>query len=71
MVDILIVEDNRELAGLLCDFLQAENYTVSIADTGEKALALYEQGGARLIVLVVVRPDNQEGQAERTPSRGG
>lgn len=56
MVDILIVEDNRELAGLLCDFLQAENYTVSIADTGEKALALYEQGGARLIVLDVVLP---------------
>ena len=29
MIDILIVEDNKELAELLCDFLRAENYTVS------------------------------------------
>lgn len=55
-MDILIVEDNRELAGLLCDFLHAENYTVSVAETGEKALALYERYGARLVVLDVVLP---------------
>ena len=47
MVDILIVEDNPELAGLLCDFLRGENYTVSVADSGEKALKLYEQYGAK------------------------
>ena len=35
MVDILLVEDNNELSGLLCEFLRAENYTVSIADNGE------------------------------------
>lgn len=29
VIDILIVEDNSELCGLLCDFLRAENYTVS------------------------------------------
>lgn len=56
MTDILIVEDNKELAGLLCDFLRAENYTVSIADTGEKALSLYEKYGARLIVLDIMLP---------------
>lgn len=56
MVDILIVEDNKELAGLLCDFLRAENYTVSIAETGEKALLLYEKYGARLIVLDIMLP---------------
>ena len=26
MTDILIVEDNEELADILCDFLRAENY---------------------------------------------
>ena len=56
MVDILIVEDNKELANLLCDFLRAENYTVSIAETGEKALLLYEKYGAKLIVLDIMLP---------------
>jgi len=56
MIDILIVEDNKELADLLCDFLRAENYVASIAGTGEKALALYEKYGARLIVLDIMLP---------------
>lgn len=56
MTDILIVEDNKELAELLCDFLRAENYTVSIAQSGEKALSLYEKYGARLIVLDIMLP---------------
>lgn len=56
MTDILIVEDNEELADILCDFLRAENYTVSVAKTGEKALSLYEKYGARLIVLDIMLP---------------
>ena len=43
MTDILVVEDNRELGELLCDFLRAENYTVSLAQSGERALELYER----------------------------
>ena len=56
MIDILIVEDNKELADLLCDFLRAENYTVSVAESGEKALQLYQRYGARLLVLDVMLP---------------
>jgi len=56
LIDVLIVEDNKELAGLLCDFLRAENYTVSVAESGEKALSLYERYGARLIVLDIMLP---------------
>ena len=56
MTDILVVEDNKELAGLLCDFLRAENYIVSIAEDGEKALHLYEQYGAKLVVLDIMLP---------------
>lgn len=55
-MDILIIEDNEELASLLCDFLRAEHYTVSVAGTGEKALSLYETYGARLIVLDIMLP---------------
>lgn len=56
MLDILIVEDNREIAALLCDFLRKENYVVSAADTGEKALDLYERYGAKLILLDIMLP---------------
>lgn len=56
MLDIIIVEDNKEIGTLLCDFLRKENYAVSIADTGEKALALYEKYGAKLIVLDIMLP---------------
>lgn len=56
MLDILIVEDNKEIGTLLCDFLRKENYAVSTADTGEKALALYEKYGAKLIVLDIMLP---------------
>lgn len=56
MIDVLIVEDNQEIGALLCDFLRKENYVVSVAPTGEKALALYEAYGARLIVLDVMLP---------------
>lgn len=56
MLDILIVEDNKEIGNLLCDFLRNENYTVSVAQTGEKALELYEKYGARVIVLDIMLP---------------
>ena len=56
MTDILIVEDNTELSVLLCDFLRAEGYTVSTAETGEKALSLYERYGARLVLLDINLP---------------
>lgn len=57
MVDILIAEDNKEICGLLADFLRAQNYTVSTAETGAKALSLYEKYGARLILLDINLPD--------------
>lgn len=56
MLDILIVEDNIEIATLLCDFLRKENYTVSIANTGEKAMDIYEKYGAKLILLDIMLP---------------
>lgn len=54
MLDILIVEDNAEIGTVLCDFLRKDNYTVSVVDSGEKALALWEKYGAKLIVLDIM-----------------
>ena len=56
LIDILIVEDNKELAMVLCDFLRAEGYTVSTSENAEKALSLYRRYGARLVVLDIMLP---------------
>lgn len=55
-MDILIIEDNKELLRLLTDFLRAEEYTVSTAESGEKAVELYEKYGARLVLLDINLP---------------
>ena len=57
MTDILIVEDDKELAGLLTDFLRAEGYTVSSVDSGDRAVQLFERYGSRLVVLDINLPD--------------
>ena len=56
MIDILIIEDNKELCTLLCDFLRGENYTVSMADSAEKGMELYEKYGAKLVLLDINLP---------------
>ena len=56
MLDILIVEDNKEIAGLLQAFLRKENYAVSVADSGEKALDLFSKYGAKLVILDIMLP---------------
>ena len=50
MTDILIVEDDKELADLLTDFLREEGYVVSSVNSGERAVHLFERYGARLVV---------------------
>lgn len=57
MLDILIVEDNKEIGGLVSDFLRKENYTVSVADNGEKAMDIFERYGAKLVILDLMLPD--------------
>ena len=56
MIDILITEDNKELSTLMSDFLRAEGYTVTVADSGEKALNIFEKYGARLVLLDIMLP---------------
>lgn len=56
MVDILIVEDNEELARLLRSFLLDAHYTVCIAKSGEEALQIYGQCPAKLVVLDIMLP---------------
>ncbi len=55
-MDILIVEDNEEIGGLLQDFLEAEGYDVYLATSGEEALEVYEEETAKLVVLDIMLP---------------
>ena len=57
MTDILIVEDDKELAGLITDFLRTEGYIVSAVESGERAVELFDRYGARLVVLDINLPD--------------
>lgn len=56
MLDIIIVEDNEDIGKLLCDFLRKENYTVSVAKSGEQALSLFERYGAKMVILDIMLP---------------
>lgn len=57
MTDILIVEDDKELAGLMTDFLRTEGYIVSAVESGGRAVELFDRYGARLVVLDINLPD--------------
>lgn len=56
MTDILIVEDNKELAEVLGDFLRAEGYIVSTALSAEHAVSMFERYVAKLVILDIMLP---------------
>ena len=56
MADIIIVEDNEEIGGLLSDFLEAEGYDTYLALSGEEALEVYAEEYAKLIILDIMLP---------------
>lgn len=56
MTDIIIVEDNKEMAALLCDFINAEGYSTAHFTKGEDALSFFDKEGARLVILDVMLP---------------
>ena len=57
MADIIVVEDNEEIGGLLSDFLKAEGYDTYLACSGEEALEIYEAEGAKLVLLDIMLPE--------------
>ena len=57
MLDILIVEDNKEIGNILSAFLRKNNYAVSVVESGEKAMELFEMYGAKLVILDLMLPE--------------
>ena len=56
MYDILMVEDEKELANLLSIFIEKVGYTVLRAASGEEALACLEKEQAKLLLLDITLP---------------
>lgn len=56
MADIIVVEDNQEIGGLLYDFLIAEGYDTYLAGSGEEALEIYASEGCKLLLLDIMLP---------------
>ncbi|MDO5126277.1 MAG: response regulator transcription factor [Eubacteriales bacterium] len=54
MADIIVVEDNEEIGSLLTDFLIAEGYDVYLASSGEEGLEIFEDEGAKLVILDIM-----------------
>lgn len=56
MMDILIVEDNEELANLIETFLQRDGYHAVTATSGEAALKYLEEHAVELVLLDIMLP---------------
>jgi DNA-binding response OmpR family regulator len=56
MTDILIIEDDDELRGLLNDFMEAEGFSVQAAATAEDGIEFLESSLARIILLDLMLP---------------
>lgn len=56
MVDILLVEDHKELAELMKTFLERDGYSVVIQESGEGAVSFLEEHKAKMILLDVMLP---------------
>ncbi len=56
MVDLLLVEDNLELAGLICTFLKKDGFSIINVESGEKALEFFENDVAKIMLLDIMLP---------------
>jgi DNA-binding response OmpR family regulator len=56
VADILIIEDNTELANLLGDFLERDKYSYQIASSGESGLEYLDKESVQLVLLDIMLP---------------
>lgn len=55
--NVLIIDDNQDLAEGLAMMLELENYNVSVAFTGEEGIKIFDAGNYDLVVIDVKLPD--------------
>lgn len=57
IADILLVEDNRDLAKLIKSFLERAGYDVILAESGEEAVKILETVTVKIVLLDIMLPD--------------
>ena len=63
---ILVVEDEKEIANLIRDYLVASNYKVITSNDGEEALELFESEKPQLAILDIMLPKKDGFEVCRT-----
>ena len=53
---ILVVDDNRDNADIIRSYLEIRGYPITVAHSGEEALALFESVRPALVLLDVMMP---------------
>lgn len=53
---ILVVDDNRDNAEIIQQYLEARGYPITVANSGEEALALFETVKPAIVLLDVMMP---------------
>jgi two-component system response regulator VicR len=53
---ILVVDDNRDNADIIREYLEAQGYPISVAYNGDDALELFEREKPAIILLDVMMP---------------
>ena len=53
---ILVVDDNRDNADIIRQYLEVRGYPITVATSGEEALALFETVKPSLVLLDVMMP---------------
>ncbi|BCH55967.1 response regulator [Agrobacterium vitis] len=56
MTRVLLIDDDLEFTGLLCEYLTDEGFDVLATDDGAKGLAFVDSGATDIIVLDVMMP---------------
>ncbi|WP_337996901.1 response regulator transcription factor [Oleispirillum naphthae] len=57
MATLLLIDDDRELAAMLTEYLAAEGFTVSARHTAQAGIAAALSGGFAAVILDVMLPD--------------
>lgn len=55
-IDVMVVDDDPDIRGILVELLQDEGYRVAEAEDGEGLLELIEQSGPKLVLLDLTMP---------------
>lgn len=56
MTDILVIEDNKELGTLICDFLKNDGFSVDWKESAKEGLECVEKAAYKMLLLDVMLP---------------